>query len=75
MNARDRFFKGETNMKSTFKKGYIRFAVLLTVGIITAIGAAHAGSDGRTIANNWPKWLNWNSSTQPFTPQSASTIQ
>ena len=42
MNARDRFFKGETNMKSTFKKGYIRFAVLLTVGIITAIGAAHA---------------------------------
>jgi hypothetical protein len=29
-------------MKSTFKKGYTRFAVLLTVGIIAAIGAAHA---------------------------------
>lgn len=29
-------------MKSIFKKGYTRFAVLLTVGIIAAIGAAHA---------------------------------
>jgi hypothetical protein len=29
-------------MKSTFKKGYIRFAVLLTMGMIAAIGAAHA---------------------------------
>jgi hypothetical protein len=42
MKARNRFFKGETNMKSIFKKGYTRFAVLLTVGIIAAIGAAHA---------------------------------
>ncbi|MGA7709541.1 MAG: hypothetical protein WCD77_17280, partial [Acidobacteriaceae bacterium] len=29
-------------MKSTFKKGYTRFAVLLAVGSIVAIGAAHA---------------------------------
>ncbi|MGA9981694.1 MAG: hypothetical protein WBQ08_23965 [Candidatus Sulfotelmatobacter sp.] len=38
-------------MKSTFKKGYPRFVALLAVGIIVAIGAAHASggrdSDGR----------------------------
>jgi hypothetical protein len=30
-------------MKSTFKKRYARFVALLAVGIIAAIGAAHAG--------------------------------
>jgi hypothetical protein len=35
--------KGETDMKSTFKKRYTRFVALLAVGIIAAIGAAHAG--------------------------------
>ena len=30
-------------MKSTFKKRYPRFVALLAVGIIAAIGAAHAG--------------------------------
>jgi hypothetical protein len=38
-------------MKSTFKKGYPRFVALLAVGIIVAIGAAHASgrrdNDGR----------------------------
>ncbi len=30
-------------MKSTFKKRYTRFVPLLAVGIIAALGAAHAG--------------------------------
>ncbi len=29
-------------MKSTFKNRYARFVVLLAVGVIAAIGAAHA---------------------------------
>ena len=33
-------------MKSTFRKRYMRFVALLAVGIIAAIGAAHAGGWG-----------------------------
>jgi len=35
--------KGETDMESTFKKRYTRFVALLAVGIIAAVGVAHAG--------------------------------
>ena len=35
--------RGETDMKSTFRKRYSHFLALLAVGIIAAVGVAHAG--------------------------------
>ena len=67
-------------MKSTFRKMTALLSVLLAGTLLAAtavaqLGAAHAGGWGTTMTVNWPKWLNWNSFTQPFTRQSACTIQ
>jgi hypothetical protein len=42
-------------MKLTFRKRYSRFSALLAVGIIAAVGAAHAG-DWRNINDRLAQW-------------------
>ncbi len=62
-------------MKLTFKKRYTRFVALLAVGIIAAIGAAHAGG-WRDDDDQLAQWSELEQQfTRPFTRQSACTIQ
>ena len=56
---------------------YTRFAALLAAGITVAIGAAHAGGwgDDEDGLDQLAQVAKLHSFTQPFTRQSACTIQ